>query len=547
MGSILDSLLSSESNQEVIDLETGLLKSQVEKDRLEDQLSKPLHLGDPSVMDLRTDPTGVSRTARVDSKLFADAHKGSNDLSEVGGGLWGGGIQIGDDYQDLAAHQQSTADKWANGLTKMAGKTVINTIGGVGMVGTAIAGLAKWDFKSVYENEFHNSLDDINEWMDGRMPNYVSKEERENNFGQSLLTANFWAGDLFGNAVPFVLGAVLTEVAMTALTAATLGGGGAAQGAATAGIVARATQLLTKAARVSNAVGKTAKGVNVLSKLAALGRGASKLGKAGKLSRQILTGAGYESGVEARQHINTLKDEFTAEFFEENGRAPNDQERAEIQDAATRSANWVFAGNLALVGGGNMLQFPKIFGPGARSLGKKPLGKILRDSVTDPYKAAYKSWSKSRNIVDAGYHALKNPVWEGIIEEGGQGWIDNAGHHNAAKFWARKHNASGWDYSIGMVESLGATFEESYGSKEAWKEIGMGMLIGGIGLPTYARTGKKNKKGKDERKFQMQGGAFEPMRERKEMRARTDKWIEEKGNLTAYKSLKHKFENYSER
>ena len=545
MGSILDSLLSSESNQEVIDLETGLLKSQVEKDRLEDQLSKPLHLGDPSVMDLRTDPTGVSRTARVDSKLFADAHKGSNDLSEVGGGLWGGGIQIGDDYQDLAAHQQSTADKWANGLTKMAGKTVINTIGGVGMVGTAIAGLAKWDFKSVYENEFHNSLDDINEWMDGRMPNYVSKEERENNFGQSLLTANFWAGDLFGNAVPFVLGAVLTEVAMTALTAATLGGGGAAQGAATAGIVARATQLLTKAARVSNAVGKTAKGVNVLSKLAALGRGASKLGKAGKLSRQILTGAGYESGVEARQHINTLKDEFTAEFFEENGRAPNDQERAEIQDAATRSANWVFAGNLALVGGGNMLQFPKIFGPGARSLGKKPLGKILRDSVTDPYKAAYKSWSKSRNIVDAGYHALKNPVWEGIIEEGGQGWIDNAGHHNAAKFWARKHNASGWDYSIGMVESLGATFEESYGSKEAWKEIGMGMLIGGIGLPTYARTGKKNKKGKDERKFQMQGGAFEPMRERKEMRARTDKWIEEKGNLTAYKSLKHKFENYS--
>ena len=40
--------------------------------------------------------------------------------------------------------------------------------------------------------------------------------------------------------------------------------------------------------------------------------------------------------------------------------------------------------------------------PGAGSLAKKPLGKILRESVTDPYKAAYKSWGKSRNIIDAG-------------------------------------------------------------------------------------------------------------------------------------------------
>ena len=151
----------------------------------------------------------------------------------------------------------------------MVGKTVVNTIGGLGMIGTGIVGIAKWDFKSVYDNEFHNSLDDINEWMDGKLPNYAAKEEREMGFLQSMGRANFWAGDLFGNVVPFVAGAILTELALSAATAATLGGALPAQGAATAGLVAKATALLTKAARAANVVGKTAKGVKALSALRA--------------------------------------------------------------------------------------------------------------------------------------------------------------------------------------------------------------------------------------------------------------------------------------
>lgn len=522
------------SSIQTIDPDTGLTKSEAAIDKVRE--TEETGVNDISTgRALSRDLTGRKSTDFVDGKLWGDAVKGGKKVWGSGTGVGqGSGVYIGDDYTDYAAAGQSTGDKWGNGLLKLGGKSVVNTVGGLGMIGTAIAALVPnkeedgwgWNFRNVYENEFHNSLDDINEWMDYKLPNYVSKEESDNNFFQSMGTANFWAGDLFGNAVPFVLGAVLTEVALSFATAASGFGAAPAQGAATVGIVA--------------------KGASLLSKFARAGRGASKLQKGFKLSRQILTGAGYESGVEARNHINVLEAEFTADFFKENGRAPNDQERADIRDRATQSGNWVFAGNLALVGGGNILQFPKIFGPGARSLAKKPLGKIARDAVTDPYKAAYKSWSKSRNIIDAGYHALRNPIWEGIIEEGGQGWIDNAAHHNAAKYWARKHNASGIEYGLGMIGALGDTFAESYGSKEAWKEIGMGMLIGGIGLPTYTRSGKKTEAGKDARKFEMQGGMFEPLRERAEKRARTDMLVEAiNKNPSAVNSLRHKFENYS--
>ena len=553
MSKILTALQSTE-RVDVIDPATGLSKAQMDEDKSREGLNTtdPL-MRSTSVFDTGNDLFGTSRTDRVNEKLFDDAAIGGRQAfgQDNLGQLGTSGIKVGDDYEDFAAHQQSTADKWANGLFKMAGKTIVNTVGGVSMIGTGIMGIAKWDFKSVYDNEFHNSLDDINEWMDGRLPNYAAKEEREMGFLQSMGRANFWAGDLFGNVVPFVAGAILTEVALSAVTAATLGGGGATaavQGAATVGLMAKATALLTKFGRAANVVGKGAKGAKVLQALQAVraSSAAAKAYKIGSLGRRVLTGAGYEAGVEARNHINVLKGEFIEDFIDEYGRTPNEEETAEIQDAATRSANWVFTANLALVGGGNMLQFPKIFMPGAGSLAKKPLGKILRQSVTDPYKAAYRSWGKSRSIIDAGYHVLKNPVWEGIIEEGGQGWIDNAAHHNAAKFHARKHNADGVEYGLGMIGSLGATFEESYGTKEAWKEIGMGMLIGGLGIPMYVKTGKKTKDGKDIRKFEMQGGSFEPMRERSEMRARTDKLVDKiNKDPGAYQSLKNKFENYS--
>ena len=544
MGSVLDSLLKPGPTQEVIDPETGLPKSQVAENKLREESEAPMSLyGTQSDMSAGVDPTGASRTARADAKTFEDAAVGAEQLNR--------NLVIDDNFQDLAAHQQNWGDKWANGLGKMVGKTGTAVVGGIGMIGSSIYALGNGDFSKIYDNAFHSELDDFDAWLDGKLPNYVSKEEEENSFFQSMGTANFWAGDLFGNVVPFVAGAILTEVALSAATAATFGGAAGVQGAATVGLAAKASSIFSKVSQGVRAASKGKAALTAMAKGAAYGK---RLKQASSLTRKLITGAGYEAGVEARHHINTLNDEFTADFIKENGRAPGDEERAEIHDLATQSGNWVFTGNLALVGGGNLLQFPKIFGPGIRSMGAgKSVGTILKntakeagEAVVKPYQAAYKSWSKGRNLVDAGYHALKNPVYEGLIEEGGQGWINNAGHHNASKFWAQKHDPSGVEYGLGMIESLGATFEESYGTKGAWKEIGMGMLVGGLGIPGYARTGKKSKSGKDARKFEMQGGVIGALRDRKEKRARTDRVAEKfNQNPDILKSMKAGAQNYA--
>ena len=357
--------------------------------------------------------------------------------------------------------------------------------------------------------------------MDYNLPNYVSKEEQEMNFFRSLGTANFYANDAF-NGLSFIAGAVITEAMLTAATTFTLGAAAPAQVIATASLLARAKKIFGAGKQILKLGDKAtdvAKG---------LGKGYSALSKAkqaSRVTRQLITGAGYEAGVEARHHLDSVKGDLTEKFVEKNGRQPNDQEMADIMDIATQSANSVFTVNLGLVGAGNMLQFPKIFGPRAGSLGKQ-FGKIVKnagdDAVTAPYRAAFQSFSKGRNIADAAYHVLKNPFYEGFIEEGGQSWIGNAGRHASAEYYSKKDRGDGLNSTLDLIGALDDTFAETYGSKDTQKEIGLGFILGALGLPTYAKTGNnKGKEQKSDRKFEMQGGIFGALKERKELNERT--------------------------
>ena len=473
---------------------------------------------------------GLSRVSSVDGKLFKDATEGANELyggSDLSSPL----LNVeNDDLTDMAAFGQSRADKWGNGIAKFAGKTSTAALGGLGSLVSTVGAIGEYaftdssaedSFKSIFDNEFQRGLDDLNESMDYNLPNYVSKEEQEMNFFRSLGTANFYANDAF-NGLSFIAGAVLTEAMLTAATTFTLGAAAPAQVIATASLLARAKKIFGAGKQILKLGDKAtdvAKG---------LGKGYSALSKAkqaSRVTRQLITGAGYEAGVEARHHLDSVKGDLTEKFVEKNGRQPNDQEMADIMDIATQSANSVFTVNLGLVGAGNMLQFPKIFGPRAGSLGKQ-FGKIVKnagdDAVTAPYRAAFQSFSKGRNIADAAYHVLKNPFYEGFIEEGGQSWIGNAGRHASAEYYSKKDRGDGLNSTLDLIGALDDTFAETYGSKDTQKEIGLGFILGALGLPTYARTGNnKGKEQKSDRKFEMQGGIFGALKERKELNERT--------------------------
>jgi len=540
-------------NTPSIDPKTGLSKEETERNAREKKTSDLVNSS--SFLDV-TGPDaslGFSRTSLVDQDLYDDALEGSADLQN----RQVGSINVEhDDLEDRAAFGQSTASKWANGITKFAGKTLTAGAGGIGALVSSIGAVGTYaftdtsaqdSFKGIFDNEFQNGLDSLNEGMDGKLPNYVSKEEREYGFFRSMGTANFWAND-FTNGLSFIAGAVLTEAALTFASAATFGAAAPVQAATTAALVARAARML----KMGSKGAKAAKALSAANKVS-LGM---KARQASIVARQLLSGAGYESGVEARHHLNSVKKDLLQTYRDEHdGENPEGEDLAYIQDLATQSANAVFGANLALVGYGNALQFPKIFGAGARAAARSGAVKNARrgiikdvtDGVLDPYRAAYKSYGAGKKLASAAYHVLKNPFYEGFVEEGGQKWIDLSGQHAAAEAYTNGRGANGVNAALGIIRAADDTFAEAYGSKESQKEIGIGFLLGAMGLPSYTKS--KNKDGTEgKRKFDgMQGGVWDGLKDRLERREHIDKLTKYMNkNPSAVAAVKRNFDNYAE-
>ena len=126
---------------------------------------------------------------------------------------------ISDDADDLRAYNQSFGEKAAYALPKFVTRVGTNVLGStVGLVyggGAFLGGLfdgpeGENATNSFFDNSFQRSLDGVNDWMDGALPHYYTKEENDYNFWQSMGTSNFWFND-FSQGASFVVGAVLSE------------------------------------------------------------------------------------------------------------------------------------------------------------------------------------------------------------------------------------------------------------------------------------------------------------------------------------------------
>jgi hypothetical protein len=399
-----------------------------------------------------------------------------------------GDVFVDEGLEDARAIGQSTGEQWLNGLTKFVGKTGTAVLGGtIGTIG-GLPNLFRED-RSVYDTGFQRWLDDMNERMDEVLPNYATSIEKEEGFLQSLNNANFWANDVL-SGLSFTAGAVLTELVWSAASAATLGAAGAGQAAATAGLISRGARYLKNISKAED----VAKGLARMKK-------AGQIDAALRVGRQMYTGAGYEAGVEARQHKKQLTDQLRSEWLANNpgiGTIPN-EDLARIDDYVTRSANGVFAANVAVVGLSNMIALPKIFGPGAKSM-RTPFSAITKQfkEVEGAWKTvftpAYKDASRLNKIIEASYLTAKNPFVEGVWEEGMQGVANNT----MLDYTTKKYNPDGTDSVTDLLDSFGEGLQETYGGKEGWKEIGIGIIIGAIGSPNF--NAYERKRGKLARK-----------------------------------------------
>jgi len=393
---------------------------------------------------------------------------------------------------DKQAEGQGLGEKATHGLLKFFPKTGAHVLGtlygipdGFGRVAKDAYenGFAASNWNKFFNNDFQRSLDDFNESVDKKLPHYYSSQERDLNFGQSVFgkgAANFWTND-FSNGLSFVAGAVLSEFATAGL--------------ATALIPAKAANHLKRISALrSTAYG--AKAIKASKNLQKINR-AERVYDGLTTGRRLLTGAFYESGVEARHNYDATVDRLNQMHVERVGVGPTQEEQAKINDIAVKVSNGVFAGNAALVGYSNMLMFGKMFGSGLVK-NKKFANKIYKDPKTGAYKARHKDWGKFRTWTDRNIYGKgawgRLAAYEGLVEEGGQKTLDIAGQYAAEDMYLNSKSPGSME-AIGEI--LNHTFDgmgEAYGSTEGQKEIFLGVVLAALGLPSFVNTNEKGEK-----------------------------------------------------
>jgi len=425
----------------------------------------------------------------------------------------------GTDNNERFAQQQTTGEKWVNGVEKALLKTGNAVLGGTAGIVYGIGKMAtEGSLSALYDNDFSNTLADWDTKLGYQLPNYYTKQEQEKGFGGQIGTANFWADKVLGG-LSFTAGAIISEGLWAAATGGTSLAVGAAKWGARLGRgaadVAKIERWTVEALGEAGALSALAKNKSFLKQ--AIGtafdagkinvRTATNLGLATDVfntARFAATSAGFESSVEALQYKKEATANFYSTFYDKNGREPNAEDIATFDENLRNSANAVFGVNMAIVGSSNLVTMGKLFelkNPIKTGLTEFIEAKAFGYGVQKTGAGAYKvlEATRAQKIGRTLFSYSKAPITEGLYEEGLQGvttktankWIDHT--------YSDKNTAQTFSTIGAVYESLA----EQYGTKEGWVENGVGMIIGALGGSVNTRAELKSKQ--VELEFKAQG------------------------------------------
>lgn len=387
-------------------------------------------------------------------------------------------FKAGINNEEYQAQQQSTTDKWLNGLGKTITKTGVVVLGNtVGFVNGFVQAAKEGSISAFYDNSFTKTLDDWNTKLDYNLPNYYSQQEKDAGFFGNLGSANFWANDVLAGTA-FTLGTVVSEAAWAYATG---GSSLALRGArigAELGTAARVTE------ETFGALNKFKSFIKQPLKAAVLNReGAilgSKIGEAINTLRFGLTSASGEAAAEAWHYKKEAKENFYNNFEKLNGRKPDQEDIANFENDLANTSNTVFATNYFLVGGANLAFLGGSFGV------KNPLKSVAKSfdrtlfgigtEATESGIAAIKA-SRFQNVAGKVYGVGRNLASEVLFEEGLQNVTNKVANNWIQSTYNPKYTAENLDL-MGMVYNA---MSKTYGTSEGWEELGTAALITVIG------------------------------------------------------------------
>ena len=410
--------------------------------------------------------------------------------------------------EDLYARQQSTSQKFWNGIAKFGAKVGINVLGNLTMLPDKIISAAReGSVKAALNTDWEKTLDDWTTQTDYSLPHYYRQETNDYNLWQKMWkdSGNFIMNDVLGNGMAFTVGAMVTGLATGGLGigASSLGRLGARLGMryAARGTMRAAGKAASTAARdaARRATGNVKSLLNEsVRRGASIGRTAGEA--VGTLNTLAMTSA-YEASVEANDFMNTSKEDFINYYNQVYGRNPSQEEMADFMESTRDVASWVFGANLGIVGLSNWLLFGKYIGMGGQFIPglNGRLGKVfsnvgtaagnasrgvkktlfgLGTEVKAPGQYAIKvsSQNLAQKIAAHTFNVAKRPISEGLFEEGLQGVAQNA----AEEYIKSRYDSINFENAISGLDAIGEGFQEQYTSKEGWTEIGIGAIIGSI-------------------------------------------------------------------
>jgi len=421
------------------------------------------------------------------------------------------------DNEAVAAANQSSFAKWGNALVKT-GATVLSTVAQSLMtIPDTIQALGSGKISDLYQSPLENQADTFMKNIEDKFPNYYSPWEQEHPFLSAIPFsggfANFWSDKVVKN-LGFTIGAIGGSLLQdTAVGIATEGIG---EIPLLGGQIGKAALWMNKIFSADGDIGKifgavkpslmnTLRGAaeavpaseNAFLSLDEMARAASytKMTNSLRFGVNLYGAARTESGFEARDGFNQVKQDLIDQFTSRNNRQPNDDEVADMEKYATAGANVRFGANMALLTLSDAIQFDNVLKP--FSSAKKGITASLQKSLEeDSEKIGIKEGTidtferkepqtlrgKIWNVVKP---TIPNILSEGIYEEGGQYAAQVATqNYYERKYYADKGIPQGspdktpWDPSttVNLLHSTMQGLQGEFGSTDGIENIVLGGL-----------------------------------------------------------------------
>ena len=447
------------------------------------------------------------------------------------------------DLNELRAYEQSALNKIASGIAKfgvLAGTTFLD--GTVGLVTGIISSAANKDISKMWNNEVSQALNNINEWAEQAMPNYYTKDERENPLAlRNIFSANF-IGDKFIKNLGFTVGALYSGgVASSALRNIT---NGVMTGAKRLGMITKNIKDITKASNaVSGVVGSIVGGYNEARVEALTNSKDFRDNNIASLNNEYFGDA----------NINPMQVQLAKETLEKGLEDGTIEDTSQLEQHIKRLNDYLDSYNRINEDAdkvGNMIMFTE--GPLLALSNGMQFFRYLSGGYDTASRVSNNIGGNIGNFINTAKKPSKTPIkyiTKNLITEGGEEWsqeliknIAEEGYSQSLNNYYKKlKDPKANEDAINWINAVSVGLSKTVGDESAIEQFIVGGLTGALGIPRFRSLRGEN--GKLRFPITWANEGYNDWKEDKKLYEDTEQLVNNMNNIVGSDKFKNYFNN----